>query len=172
MSSRIAHHLDFPDYEADELLAIAGIMLEDTQYRFSPEAEQAFREYVARRMKMPHFANARSVRNALDRARLRQANRLFARPGAQLTKKDLVTLEPDDILASRVFKEGVPDTEGKDARESARRITPSRRCAGALRSDALAARHRAAAGVAQDHSRCTLQLRSIGAQTPGLSVAP
>jgi probable Rubsico expression protein CbbX len=118
MSSRIAHHLDFPDYEPDELLAIAGIMLEDTQYRFSPEAQQAFREYIVRRMKMPHFANARSVRNALDRARLRQANRLFARPGAQLTKKDLVTLEPQDILASRVFKEGVPDTEGKNAIET------------------------------------------------------
>jgi len=118
MSSRIAHHLDFPDYEPDELLAIAGIMLEDTQYRFSPEAQQAFREYIVRRMKMPHFANARSVRNALDRARLRQANRLFARPGAQLTKKDLVTLEPQDILASRVFKEGVPDTEGENAIET------------------------------------------------------
>jgi probable Rubsico expression protein CbbX len=118
MSSRIAHHLDFPDYESDELLAIAKLMLEDSQYRFSPDAEQAFREYIVRRMRMPHFANARSVRNALDRARLRQANRLFARPGVQLTKKDLVTLEPDDILASRVFKEGVPDTEQKNARVS------------------------------------------------------
>jgi probable Rubsico expression protein CbbX len=111
MSSRIAHHIDFPDYTPDELVAIAKLMLEGQQYRFSPEAEKAFAEYIARRMKMPHFANARSVRNALDRARLRQANRLFAKPGAKLTKKDLVTIEPEDILASRVFSEGVPDAE-------------------------------------------------------------
>jgi probable Rubsico expression protein CbbX len=109
MSSRIAHHLDFPDYSADELMAISRLMLEDQQYRFSPKAEEAFKEYLKRRMKMPHFANARSVRNALDRARLRQANRLFAKVKTALTKKDLVTLEPEDILASRVFKEGVPD---------------------------------------------------------------
>jgi AAA lid domain len=115
MSSRIAHHLDFPDYDLDELLAIAKLMLEESQYRFSLEAERAFHEYIVRRMRMPHFANARSVRNALDRTRLRQANRLFAHPGARLTKKDLVTLEADDILTSRVFKEGIPDTEGKNA---------------------------------------------------------
>jgi len=113
MSSRIAHHIDFPDYGPGELLSIAKLMLEEQQYRFSPEAEQAFADYIVKRMKMPHFANARSARNALDRARLRQANRLFAKPGAKLTKKDLVTIEPEDILASRVFSDGVPDTEEK-----------------------------------------------------------
>jgi probable Rubsico expression protein CbbX len=111
MSSRIAHHLDFPDYKAEELMAIAKLMLQEQQYRFSPEAEKVFLEYIKRRMKMPHFANARSVRNALDRARLRQANRLFAKTKAHLTKKDLVTLEADDILASRVFKDGLPDSD-------------------------------------------------------------
>lgn len=111
MSSRIAHHIDFPDYVPDELMAIAKIMLESQHYRFSPDAEKAFQEYIVRRMQMPHFANARSIRNALDRSRLRQANRLFATSGKQLTKKDLVTLEPEDILASRVFKDGVPDGE-------------------------------------------------------------
>ncbi len=106
MSSRVAHHLDFPDYTPDELLAIAYLMLDQQQYRFSADAETAFREYIIRRMQMPHFANARSIRNALDRSRLRQANRLFdSRGGKQLTKKDLVTLEAEDILASRVFKE-------------------------------------------------------------------
>ncbi len=113
MSSRIAHHLDFPDYTADELLAIARLMLDQQQYRFSPDAERAFREYVIRRMQMPRFANARSVRNALDRARLRQANRLFARGKGQLTKRDLVTIEAEDILASRVFEEEVPDAEAR-----------------------------------------------------------
>ena len=111
MSSRIAHHLDFPDYGAEELMAISKLMLEEQQYRFSPEAEKAFLDYIKRRMTMPHFANARSVRNALDRARLRHANRLFAKTKSKLTKMDLVTLEPEDILASRVFKDGLPDSD-------------------------------------------------------------
>lgn len=111
MRSRIAHHIDFPDYSAEELLAIAKLILEEQQYRFSPDAEKAFFDYIGKRMQMEHFANARSIRNALDRARLRQANRLFANPALKLTKKDMVTIEPDDILASRVFREGVPDTE-------------------------------------------------------------
>jgi probable Rubsico expression protein CbbX len=103
MRSRIAHHLDFPDYSPDELLAIAKLMLAQQNYRFSSEAEQAFSEYIKRRMQQPHFANARSMRNALDRSRLRQANRLFAK-GNKLSKTDLMTIEAEDILASRVFK--------------------------------------------------------------------
>ncbi len=112
MRSRIAHHLDFPDYSADELMAIARLMLAGQNYRFSPEGEKAFAEYIPLRMTLPHFANARSIRNALDRARLRQANRLFAGKKKKLTKVDLITLEPDDILVSRVFQEGRPDGEG------------------------------------------------------------
>jgi probable Rubsico expression protein CbbX len=108
-SSRVAHHVDFPDYTAEELFAIAQLMLEQSQYRFSPEASQAFRDYIARRMRQPHFANARSIRNALDRTRLRHANRLFGRRGAALTRSDLMTLDPADILASRVFRDDAPD---------------------------------------------------------------
>ncbi len=115
MRSRIAHHIDFPDYTEDELLAIAKLMLAQMNYRFSPEAEEVFRDYIRRRMKMPHFANARSIRNALDRARLRQANRLFANRGRLLSREDLVTLQPEDILASRVFTEGAPDGTGHEA---------------------------------------------------------
>jgi probable Rubsico expression protein CbbX len=111
MRSRIAHHLDFPDYSADELMAIARLMLASQNYRFSPEGEKAFAEYIPLRMKLAHFANARSIRNALDRARLRQANRLFAGKSRKLTRLDLITLEPEDILVSRVFKEGQPDSE-------------------------------------------------------------
>ena len=111
MRSRIAHHLDFPDYTADELMSIARLMLAEQNYRFSPEGEKAFAEYIPLRMKLSHFANARSIRNALDRARLRQANRLFAGKKKKLTKLDLITLEPEDILVSRVFKEGQPDGE-------------------------------------------------------------
>ncbi len=109
MSSRIAHHIDFPDYNPDELFTIAHLMLEKSQYCLSDAAAAAFKDYIARRMTMPNFANARSIRNALDRARLRQANRLFEKRGATLSKKDLMTIEPPDILASRVFNEGVPD---------------------------------------------------------------
>lgn len=108
ISSRIAHHLDFPDYTLDELLAITQLMLAEQQYRFSPEARQAFEAYLKRRMQQPRFANARSVRNALDRARLRQANRLFAK-GGRVSKIDLITIEAEDILASRVFKEEAPE---------------------------------------------------------------
>ncbi len=107
-ASRVAHHLDFPDFAADELMQITQLMLQQQQYRFSPEAEQAFYDYIQRRMKMPQFANARSIRNALDRARLRQANRLYAK-GGTLTREQLMTLEAEDILASRVFLEGRPD---------------------------------------------------------------
>ena len=112
MRSRIAHHIDFPDYEPSELLAIAKLMLAAQNYRFSAEAESTFADYLPLRMKLPHFSNARSVRNALDRARLRQANRLFARSGKSLTKTDLMTIEAEDILASRVFQEGVADADG------------------------------------------------------------
>ena len=105
MRSRIAHHVDFPDYTPEELLAIAKLMLAQQNYRFSAEGEKAFAEYIPLRMKMDHFANARSVRNALDRSRLRQANRLFATKGRNLTRSDLITIEAEDIMASRVFDE-------------------------------------------------------------------
>jgi probable Rubsico expression protein CbbX len=104
MSSRIAHHLDFPDYPAADLLWIADKMLEQQNYRFGPGAREAFAEYVSHRIPQPHFANARSVRNALDRARLRQASRLFADKDRELTPDDLTTIAESDIRASRVFK--------------------------------------------------------------------
>src|SRR5713226_5051884 len=110
VSSRIAHHLDFPDYTLDELLAIAQLMLAEQMYRFSPEAHDAFEAYLKRRMHMPRFSNARSVRNAIDRARLRQANRLVAK-GGRISKMDLMTIEAEDILASRVFTENISDDE-------------------------------------------------------------
>ncbi|MEE8151142.1 MAG: CbbX protein [Nitrosomonadaceae bacterium] len=109
MRSRIAHHIDFPDYSADELLEIAKLMLEAQNYCFSPTGEAAFREYIQIRKKLEHFANAHSIRNALDRARLRQANRLFVGAKKSLAKIDLMTIEAEDILASRVFLEGKSD---------------------------------------------------------------
>ncbi|PWC45814.1 CbbX protein [Azospirillum sp. TSO22-1] len=103
MASRIAHHVDFPDYEPDELLEIARLMVERMHYRFAPEAERAMGEYIGRRMAQPRFANARSIRNALDRARLRQANRLFEARERAVDADALLTIAEEDIRASRVF---------------------------------------------------------------------
>jgi probable Rubsico expression protein CbbX len=103
MSSRIAHHIDFPDYAQGELLQIGQRMLAGMNYHFGEGTQEVFDQYLARRLQQPHFANARSVRNALDRARLRQASRLFNERDRVLTEADLTTLAPQDILASRVF---------------------------------------------------------------------
>ncbi len=103
MSSRIAHHLDFPDYATPELLSIADKMLDQQHYCFGDGAREAFDDYLGRRLEQPHFANARSVRNALDRARLRQASRLFEDRDRVLTRTDLTTIEVADIRSSRLF---------------------------------------------------------------------
>ena len=105
MASRIAHNIDFPDYAADELFAIAGIMVAAMNYRFDDAGAAAMEEYIARRMQQPRFANARSIRNAIDRARLRMANRLFARRDTPLDRRDLETITADDIRASRIFSQ-------------------------------------------------------------------
>jgi probable Rubsico expression protein CbbX len=111
LSSRVANHIDFPDYTAAELLAIAQLILAAESYRFGDEAQAAFYEYIKRRMQLPFFANGRSIRNAIDRARMRQANRLFNHMGRGLTKLDLITIQAEDITASRVFQ---GEVEGLD----------------------------------------------------------
>ncbi len=105
LSSRVAHHIDFPDYDVDELMAIAHLMLDHQNYVFGPGAEEAFRAYLERRVLRPRFAHGRSVRNSIDRARLRQANRLFAGGTGMLTRDELMTITPDDIMQSSVFAE-------------------------------------------------------------------
>ena len=120
MASRIAHHIDFPDFTLDELLQIAEKMLEREQYRLSPAAREAFAEYVRLRMSQPRFANARSIRNAIDRLRLRQARRLVA-GGGLIARGDLMEISAEDVRASRVFRDaGHPDpTTGGPAGEAA-----------------------------------------------------
>jgi len=107
MSSRVAHHIDFPDYTAAELLLIGKLMLGAENYVFSDDAEQAFCEYIVRRMARPRFAHARSVRNGIERARLRHANRVYeaVRTGAEPTVEMLRQIEAQDILKSSVFDE-------------------------------------------------------------------
>ncbi len=104
MSSRIAHHIDFPGYTLTELERIGILMIAQAGYQLSPAAGATFRDYLARRREQPRFANARSVRNAVERARLRHASRLFDNQAEQVSREDLVRLEPDDFLASRVFR--------------------------------------------------------------------
>nr|YP_010277091.1 Rubisco expression protein [Thalassionema frauenfeldii]UHY40614.1 Rubisco expression protein [Thalassionema frauenfeldii]UHY41002.1 Rubisco expression protein [Thalassionema frauenfeldii]UHY41159.1 Rubisco expression protein [Thalassionema frauenfeldii] len=103
LSSRIANHIDFPDYSVNELLEISKLMLQDQQYQLTDDAEIALSQYIAKRKEKPLFANARSIKNALDRARMRQANRIFDSRGQILTKKELVHLEAQDILQSTIF---------------------------------------------------------------------
>lgn len=108
LSSRIAHHIDFPDYELNELMDIAELMATGQRYRLSEAAREALRDYLTLRARQPRFANGRSVRNALDRARMRHAIRMYevARRGGKLTKGELVTIEAEDITSSRVFDGG------------------------------------------------------------------
>jgi probable Rubsico expression protein CbbX len=104
--SRIAHHIDFPDYAEDELLVIAELMLRERGYRFSAAAREAFERYIELRRTQPFFSNARSIRNAVDRIRLRQADRLVSDLDRMLDVADLETIDPADVLASRVFNGG------------------------------------------------------------------
>ena len=103
LSSRIANHIDFPDYTTEELLKISKMILEEQQYQLTSDAEIALTNYITKRKEQPLFANARSIKNALDRARMRQANRIFDSRGQVLTKKELVNIEAQDILQSTVF---------------------------------------------------------------------
>ena len=115
MASRIAHHIDFPDYTAGELDAIARLMVAGMHYRLASDAEAVLHDYIVRRMARPNFANARSIRNALDRARLRQASRLFAGAGATVTRDALETITAADLLASRVFTDSGTDGDDRPA---------------------------------------------------------
>jgi len=103
LSSRVANHVDFPDYTPEELVTIAKAMVEEQQYRLTDESTAVLLDYIRLRKDQPHFANARSVRNAIDRARMRQANRMFNAGDRMLTKTDLVTIQAEDLLKSRLF---------------------------------------------------------------------
>jgi probable Rubsico expression protein CbbX len=111
MGSRVAHHIHFPDFDVHELMAIAALMLDQQNYVLTPEAEAAFHEYVERRARRPRFAHGRSIRNAIDRARMRQAGRLYERRDS-LTREELVTIEAADILASSIFSDDDGDLSG------------------------------------------------------------
>jgi len=119
MGSRVAHHIHFPDYEAGELMQIAELMVEGQGYELSDDAKTAFHEYIERRREQPRFAHGRSVRNAIERARMRQALRLFE-SGEKLSKEDLVTLEADDIRQSSVFSDTWEEDaeDGSDGKEN------------------------------------------------------
>jgi probable Rubsico expression protein CbbX len=125
MGSRVAHHIRFPDYDIDELLEIARLMVERQGYAMSEDADRALRDYIEVRVQRPRFAHGRSIRNAIERARMRQATRLFD-SSRKLTKRDLVTIEPDDILQSSVFSdtEEEPDAQGSPRTEAGASVGP------------------------------------------------
>ena len=112
MGSRVAHHIHFPDFNVDELMQIAHLMIKQLNYEFTDEAEDAFHQYIERRVERPRFAHGRSIRNAIDRARLRQASRLYGKDG-EITREELVAIEPEDILASSLFDQD--DDDGPEA---------------------------------------------------------
>jgi probable Rubsico expression protein CbbX len=102
LSSRVPHHIEFQDYDHGELMHIAELMVAEEAFRFDDAARDAFAEYLALRMQRPNFSNARSVRNAIERCRLRQARRLvgLSRP---LGRQDLITLVEEDVRGSSLF---------------------------------------------------------------------
>jgi probable Rubsico expression protein CbbX len=120
MSSRIAHHIDFPGYTLDELEQIGLLMVGQAGYRLAPAARATLRAYLDRRSGQPRFANARSVRNAVERARLRHASRLVGQPNAPVSKDDLMRFEPSDFLASRVFQAAADPAGGHAQAEPGR----------------------------------------------------
>jgi probable Rubsico expression protein CbbX len=119
MGSRVAHHLDFPDFTVEELMEIGQLMLDQQNYQFTDEAETAFREYIERRVERPRFAYGRSIRNALDRARMRQAGRLYDRRN-DVTREDLMTIDEQDIRASSLFS----DEKGESPDEPDKEYAP------------------------------------------------
>ena len=105
LSSRVANHIDFPAYTPNELIQIGKMILEEQQYRLTDAAEAALLEYITKRAEMPLFANARTISNAIDTARMKHANRMFNSGGSILTKSDLVTIEVEDVRGSGLFEE-------------------------------------------------------------------
>jgi probable Rubsico expression protein CbbX len=105
LASRVANHIDFPDYTSDELMQIGSLMLEEQQYRITQEGKDLLHQYIDKRKELPLFANARTMTNAIDTARMRHANRMFNSGDRVLTKADLVTIEANDILQSSLFSE-------------------------------------------------------------------
>ncbi len=109
LSSRVSHHIDFPDYTNSELMEIALLFLDKEGYKFTENSISTFTKYIQKRRQLPFFANARSIRNAIDRARLRQANRIFSQMGESLDREELMRIESPDILASSVFNGELED---------------------------------------------------------------
>jgi len=115
MASRIGHHIDFPDFSLGDLMRIAEGLLEREEYRLTPQAAEALREYIGLRMRQPRFSNARSIRNAIDRLRLRQAGRLVA-AGGRISRADLIEITAADVRGSRVFSDSAARPPGHAAR--------------------------------------------------------
>ncbi len=124
MGSRVAHHIEFPDYTPGELMQIAQLMLAGQSYELGDEAREAFAKYIERRMRQPRFAHGRSIRNAIDRARMRQANRLFE-SDHRLGRRELMVIEAQDIYQSSVFERDIPEDESAAEDQGPTRLAPA-----------------------------------------------
>ena len=125
MGSRVAHHLHFPDFTPEELVQIADLMMEQQQYKFEDDAREAFEEYINRRLARPRFAYGRSIRNAIDRARMRQAGRLYANR-ENLSREDLMTIKADDIHASSLYADEEGESPDDEQSSSGGKQSPAR----------------------------------------------
>jgi probable Rubsico expression protein CbbX len=124
--SRVAHHIAFPNYSLEELTRIAELMLREQNYSFDDEARQAFLEYLGLRTRQPQFANARSVRNAIDRIKLRQASRLVS-AGGRIGKEQLIRIAAIDVRQSRVFQGGLEGESETGITNGAKPVLPKGR---------------------------------------------
>ena len=103
MMSRIGNHIDFPNYTSDELVKIAAVMARELEYDIDDNAYATFQNYIEARMELPFFSNARTVRNAMDRARMNSAIRTFERfaingeNGGICTVSDLKNISSEDF---------------------------------------------------------------------------
>ena len=115
MMSRIGNHIDFPNYEAPELVAIANVMARDLEYDIDPDAFPVFQDYIERRMQLPYFSNARTVRNAMDRARMNAAIRTFERFAIQGDNGGVCTVDDLKSIRKEDFQVLVDDIVNSDA---------------------------------------------------------
>lgn len=114
MMSRIGNHIDFPNYQSDELVKIAAVMARDLEYSITADAFPVFQDYITRRMELPYFSNARTVRNAMDRARMNSAIRTFERFAIQGQNNGMCTVDDLKAITAEDFQVLVDDIVNAD----------------------------------------------------------
>lgn len=115
LRSRIAFHLDFPDYSAEELVEILKLMADKKGYKLNPDIERKCLEIFGQAVKKEEFGNGRYVRNLLEQAMMAQSRRITKEyAGKKITRKALTTLKPEDfdVNASKLIEKETKRTIG------------------------------------------------------------